>query len=91
MNEKGTTPRDGNTVASKLAVLNTDMIQGTHLVSIAISGDRILVDSASTISFTMQPIDPRDDNYAACWLFQGTDGLTYPAVANASGALLVDI
>lgn len=91
MNEKGTTPRDGNTVASKLAVLNTDLVQGTHLVPIQISSSGFIqTTDTDTISFVMQSVDPRDDNYATCWLFEGTDGLTYPAVATIDGELLVD-
>lgn len=86
-------PRDGNFVPGRLAVLNTDTVQGQHLVPIRInSGDGgILIDSTATISFTMQPIDPRDENYVECWLFEGTNGLTYPAVATAAGALLIDV
>ncbi len=85
-------PRDQNHIASKLAVLNTDTVQGTHLVPIAINpvNHAIKVNSTDTISFTMVPIDPRDHNYVTCWLFQGDDGLTYPAVANAAGELLID-
>ncbi len=84
-------PRDGNDIPAKLAVLNTDTVQGQHLVPIEIVGNRIKVDAAATKSFTMVPIDPRDENYVTCWLFEGTDGLVYPAVATADGALLVDI
>ncbi len=54
------------------------------------SNGGILVDTVSTISFTMVPIDPRDENYVGCWLFEGDDGLTYPAVATADGKLLID-
>lgn len=91
MTEKGATPRDENTVTAKFGVLNTDLVQGTHLVPILInqSTNGIEIDTVSTISFTMQPVDPRDDNYAICWLFEGTDGLTYPAVATSMGRLLV--
>lgn len=84
--------RDQNTVTSKIAVLNTDTVQGQHLVRIHInpSNNGIKVNTTATISFVMQPVDPRDENYATCWLFQGTDGLIYPAVATAEGALLID-
>ncbi len=77
----------------KLAVLNTDTVQGTHLVPISINplNKAIKVNSVDTISFTMVPIDSRDANYVDCWLFQGGDGLTYPAVANADGELLIDM
>lgn len=87
-----TAPRDQNFVPSKLAVLNTDTVQGTNLVPICIrpSDGAICVNTTDTISFTMTPIDPRDENYVSCWLFEGTDGLTYPAVANADGELLID-
>lgn len=85
--------RDGNCVTSKLAVLNTDTIQGTNLVPIRINSvnNGILINSSDTISFTMTSVDPRDDNYIPCWLFQGSDGKTYPAVANSDGELLVDV
>lgn len=87
-----TTPRDGNNVPAKLACLNTDTVQGTNFVPILIDGTTkgILINNTATISFTMQPVDPRDDNYVGCWLFEGTDGLTYPAVATSIGELLVD-
>ncbi len=85
-------PRDQNHVPAKLAVLNTDTVQGQHLVAIAIntSNKAIKVSSSATISFTMVPIDERDHNYVNCWLFQGDDGLTYPAVATSTGELLID-
>jgi len=83
--------QDENRVFSKLAVLNTDTVQGTNLVNIKInaSNGEIQMDSSATISFTMVPIDPHDANWQKCWLFEGTDGLTYPAVATADGKLLV--
>ena len=84
--------RDNNAVTAKLAVLNTDTEQGTHLVKIkidSVSGG-ILVDEVSTISFPMLPVAPRDDDYVGVWLFQGTDGLTYPAVATSMGSLLIN-
>lgn len=84
--------RDQNHIPSKLAVLNTDTVQGTHLVPISIeeSTGGINVDHTATISFTMSPINPRDQNYEHCLLFEGTDGLLYPAVATATGELLTD-
>lgn len=85
--------QDENRVFSKLAVLNTDTVQGTNLVNIKVSsvdGGLYLNDTAS-ISFTMQPVDPHDENWQKCWLFQGADGLTYPAVATASGELLISL
>lgn len=86
--------KDGNSVATLLAVLNTDTIQGTNKVRIALnpSDSGIKIDKTATISFTMQPIDPRDENYVGVWAFQGNvDGLLYPAVATSTGALLVDM
>lgn len=84
-------PRDNNNVPVKLACLNTDTVQGTNLVPLSITSSGLIrVDETATISFTMQPVDPKDENYVNCWLFEGTDGLTYPAVATASGKLLVD-
>lgn len=85
-------PRDNNNVPSRLACLNTDTVQGQNLVPIAISSTgRIKTTMSATISFTPVPVDPRDENYVGCWLFEGTDGLTYPAVATADGELLVDM
>lgn len=84
---------DGNSVTTLLAVLNTDTVQGTNKVRIAVdpTNNAILIDETSTISFTMVPVDPRDENYVGCWLFQGNvDGLPYPAVATSTGALLVN-
>ena len=85
---------DQNRVPTKLAVLNTDTVQGTHLVNIAINpvNKGIKINTTDTISFTMVPIDPHDENWKKVWLFTGSiDGLTYPAVANAAGELLVDM
>lgn len=84
--------RDQNNRPAKLAVLNTDPIQGTNLVRIKVneSNNRVIVTTTDTISFTMVPVNPQDENYVDCWLFQGSDGLLYPAVANSDGALLVD-
>jgi hypothetical protein len=83
--------RDGNNIPAKLAVLNTDSVQGTNLVEIQILGDfgSIEVTENMPISFTMQPVDPKDPNYVNVWLFEGSDGLTYPAVANSDGVLSV--
>ncbi len=87
-----TTPRDENSATVKLAVLNTDTVQGTNFVPLNITpGGLLSINRVSTINFTMTPIDPRDDNYVNCWLFEGTDGLLYPAVADSGGALLVDM
>jgi hypothetical protein len=83
--------RDDNNITGKLAVLNTDSVQGTNLVKIAIDpvSGGIAVDSSSAISFPMLPVAPNDNNYVKCWLFQGTNGKTYPAVATTSGNLLI--
>ncbi|MDE2015932.1 MAG: hypothetical protein KGI72_05415 [Patescibacteria group bacterium] len=85
--------RDDNFIPSKLAVLNTDGVQGTNLVKLAINGTNggLRVNSTATISFTMEPIDPRDKNYIGCWSFEGTDGKVYPAVATSVGELLISI
>lgn len=84
--------KDQNHVSSKLAVLNTDTVQGTHLVNLSYveATKGINVNHTATISFTMTPVSPQDENYVDCWLFEGTDGLLYPAVATASGELLVN-
>lgn len=84
--------KDGSSVATLLAVLNTDTVQGTTKVRIALnpSTHGIKVNTIASISFTMQPIDPRDENYVGVWAFQGnTDGLLYPAVATSIGELLI--
>lgn len=84
--------RDNNFVPAKLACLNTDTVQGTNLVRIRINeaNGAIKVSDSDTISYTPVPIDPRDQNYVGCWLFEGTDGLTYPAAATIDGLLLID-
>lgn len=82
---------DGNNVPTKLCVLNTDTVQGTNLVRVKIhSSGGIVQNTTATISFTMQPIDPRDQNYKSVWMFQGTDNQIYPCVATSGGELLVD-
>lgn len=83
--------RDQNHVPGVLAVLNTDTVQGTTLVPVQITVNNIHVDTSATISFTMQPVDPQDQNYVNVLLFEGTDGLLYPAVATSDGSLLIDI
>lgn len=83
---------DSNNVNSALAVLNTDSVQGQTKVRITRDDTNfgMMVDHLATISFTMVPIDPRDENYRGCLMFEGTDGKTYPWVATATGAVLVD-
>lgn len=84
--------RDDNFVIPRLAVLNTDTVQGTNIIPIQInSSNRILCNKTDTISFTMKPVSPRNKNYIGCWLFKGTNGKTYPAVVNSNGALLITI
>lgn len=85
--------RDNNFVPGKLACLNTDTVQGTNLVRICIDETTggICIDETATLHFTMRSIDPRDQNYVTCWMFEGTDGLTYPAVATSDGKLLIDL
>ena len=84
--------RDENFVPSALAVLNTDSVQGTNLVRIKINADNsgMKVNPTATISFTMSPIDPRDENYVNCMTFVGSDGLVYPWVATADGEVLIE-
>jgi len=91
-NPTQTDERDGNSIVARMAVLNTDTEQGQNLVTIAVSNLGYLkINSSSTINFTMVPVDPRDQNYATCWLFKGLDGLLYPAVADAAGSLLIEM
>lgn len=84
-------PHDQNFVKAKLAVLNTDTVQGTNLVTIKINPVNLgmKVNTTATISFTMTPVDPRDENYQGCAMWIGTDGLTYPWVATADGEVLI--
>ena len=81
--------KDQNFVSSALGVLNTN---GTTLVRIKIneSNGGMKVNTTDTISFTMTPIAPRDDNRVACLMWTGSDGLTYPWVVNSSGEVLID-
>jgi len=84
--------RDQNNVPTGLAVLNTDLVQGTNLVRITLDENNfncMQVNTTDTISFTMQPIDPRDQNYVGCMTFTGSDGLVYPWVANSAGEVLI--
>lgn len=85
--------RDENFVPTKLAVLNTDTVQGTNKVRIQInpSTGGMKFNTTATISFTMQPVDAQDENYVDCWLaVSSVDGLTYPLVATADGEVLMD-
>jgi hypothetical protein len=79
---------DQNFVRGKMGVLNTD---GVTLVPIKIdeASGGMCVNTTDTISFTMQPISERDENFNKCLLWVGTDGLTYPWVCNASGEVLI--
>lgn len=83
---------DENGVNSGMAVLNTDTVQGTNLVRVKLNEDNdgMKITPTDTISFTMVPIDPRDENYRTCLTFTGSDGNVYPWVANASGEVLVE-
>lgn len=85
-------PRDQNHVPSVLAVLNTDAVQGTNLVTVKINpaNNGMKVSTTATISFTMVAIDPRDENYVGCAMWVGTDGKTYPWVATSLGEVLID-
>lgn len=84
--------RDDNFIIPRYAVLASDPIQGINIVPIQInSSNQILCNTTDTISFTMLPVSPRNKNYQGVWLFQGLDGKTYPAVANANGELLISL
>lgn len=84
---------DENTVNTGLAVLNTDTVQGTNKVRIRLNEDNsgMKINTTDTISFTMVPIDARDENYRTCLTFTGSDGLIYPWVANSNGEVLVSM
>lgn len=84
--------RDSSYRPVRIAVLNTDTVQGTNLVTIEIDKitGSILATTTATISFTMEPVTLEDPNYVPVWLFQGTDGKLYPAVATAQGELLIE-
>lgn len=83
-------PRDQNHRTATLGVLFTD---GVTTVPIAFneSNNGIKVNTLESVSYTPTPIDAEDKNWVDVWLFQGSDGLTYPCNVDASGALLVDI
>lgn len=84
-------PRDGNNVPALLACLNTDDVQGQTLVPLEVTtAGFIRINHGAVVNFTMIPVDPKDENYVNCWLFKGTDGEVYPAVADITGALLID-
>lgn len=83
---------DENGVFSKTAVLNTDTVQGTNLVRLVLdegNSNSLKINDTATISFTMHPIDPRDENYRTCLTFTGSDGYVYPCVATSAGELLI--
>lgn len=82
-------PADQNFIRSKLGILNTDGITAIPIKINPLTGG-IKVNEIDTISFTMIPIDYRDENYQKVLLMQGTDGLTYPIVVNSSGEILID-
>lgn len=81
-------PADQNFIRTKMGVLNTDGIT-TVPIKCNQSTGAMKVNMTDTISFTMTPLDKRDENYYKCLLWVGTDGLTYPWVVNASGEVLV--
>lgn len=86
--------QDQNHVPAKLAVLNTDTVQGTNKVRIQLdelNGNAMRVSTVDTISFTMVPIDSEDENYRDCLMFTGSDGATYPWVATADGKVLISM
>lgn len=80
---------DQNFVRSKLAVLNTD---GSTTIPIKINpiNGGMKINTTDTISFIMTPISKEDENFKNVLLWQGTDGLLYPWVANSNGEVLVE-
>lgn len=84
--------RDQNHIPGRLAVLNTDTVQGTNKVRIRVNeaDGAMFVSTQDSISFTMVPIDAQDENYVDCMTFVGSDGLVYPWVANSGGEVLID-
>jgi len=86
-------PADQNFVRAKLACLNTDTVQGTNLVTVKINpaNNGMMINTSDVAAFTMEPIDPRDENYRFCMTFEGSDGLVYPWVADADGKVLVEL
>lgn len=81
-------PADQNFVRAKMGILNTD---GVTLITIKVneSTGGMKVNTTDTISFTMTPIAPEDDNFNKVLLWQGTDGLTYPWVVDSEGKVLI--
>lgn len=78
---------------AKFGVLNTDTVQGQNLVSIKINDatKSMKVSTTATISFTMVPIDAKDENYVNCATWTGTDGLVYPWVVTSAGEVLISM
>lgn len=85
--------KDSSSVSSLIAVLNTDTVQGQHLVRLAVNplNNAIKINTTAAISFVMKPLDSKDENSSQVWAFQGSDGQLYPAVGTATGALLVEL
>lgn len=81
---------DNNFVKAKLAILNTD---GKTLVPIKIkeSSGGMLVSATAKIFFTMTPLAPSDDNFNKVMMWEGTDGKSYPFVADNNGAVLISV
>jgi len=82
--------RDNNFVPGKLGVLYTDPTV-TIPIAISESNGGMKINTMDTVQFTMTPIDPKDENYVNCMTFEGTDGLVYPWIVDADGAVLIDM
>ncbi len=81
--------RDHNFIPGKLGVLFTDPSVTIPIGINSVTGG-MLVNTVDTVQFTMTPVSPEDQNYVNCMLWVGTDGLTYPWVVDAIGAVLID-
>ncbi len=83
-------PLDQNHVAGKLGVLFTDP-SVTIPIAIDEATGSMKVNTTDTVQFTMTPIAIEDQNFKDVLLFEGTDGLTYPWVVDASGIVLINM
>lgn len=82
--------RDQNHIPAKLGVLNTDGVTLVPIKENPVNGG-MKINTTDTISFTMTPIAPGDENFNKVLLWEGPDGLTYPWVVDIDGAVLIDM
>lgn len=83
-------PADQNHVRGRLGVLYTDGVTTIPIAIDEVTGG-MKVNEVDTVQVTLQPISPHDENFKDCMMFVGSDGLTYPWVVDADGAVLIDM